>query len=72
MNNGIPMYYTSNERDYFCLSADIYNPENKHKSENNICKCIFFHFYCSTVHISSNDVPGSLKPCMHVDNIHLE
>ena len=26
------MFYTSNERDYLSLSADIFDSENKHKS----------------------------------------
>ena len=33
MNNWIPMYYTSNERDYFSLSTGISNSQNKHKSK---------------------------------------
>ena len=36
MNNGISMYYTSNERDYASLSTGICISENKHESEKNI------------------------------------
>ena len=35
-------------------------------------KMCFFYFYFLIVHISSNNVLGSLKLCMHVGNIHVE
>ena len=66
------MFYTSNERDYCSLSVDIFDSENKYKSKK-ICKeRYFFYFYFSIVHISSNNVLGSLEFCMHVGNIHVE
>ena len=72
MNNGISIYYTSNERDYFSISADISNSENKYRSKKIYTEMYFFYFYFSIVHISSNDVYGSLKFCMHVGNIYAE
>ena len=66
------MYYTSNERDFFSLSPDIFNPENKHKCKSEYTEMYFFYFYFSVVHISSNNVLDSLKCCMHVRNIHVE
>ena len=64
------MYYTSNERDYF--SADISNDKNKHKNEKIYTEMYFFDFYFSIVNISQSNVFGSLKLCMHVDNIYVE
>ena len=66
------MYYTSNERDFFSLSPDIFNSENKHKCKSEYTEMYFFYFYFSVVHISSNNVLDSLKLCMHVGNIHVE
>ena len=54
-------------RHQISLYADIFDSENKHKS-----KRYFFYFYFSIVHISSNNVLGSLKLYMHVGNIHVE
>ena len=66
------MYYTSNERDYFELSADIFNSENKHKSKKIYTEMYLFYFYFSIVHISSNNVLGSLKFYIHVDYTYVE
>ena len=66
------MFYTSNERDYWSLSVDIFDSENKHKSKKKCKERYFFDFYFSIVHISSNNVVGSLEFCMHVGNIHVE
>ena len=66
------MYYTSNERDQFKLSADIFNSENKHKSKRIYTEMYLFYFYFSIVHISSNNVLGSLKFYIHVDYTHIE
>ena len=66
------MYYTSNERDYFSLSADISNDEKKHRNEKIYTEMYFFDFHFSIVHISPSNVIGSLKFCMHVDNIYVE
>ena len=38
------MYYTSNERDYFPLSADIVNSEKNINRKVNIQKYIYFTF----------------------------
>ena len=65
------MYYTSNEKDYFPLSADIFNSENKHKCKSKYTEMYLFDFYFSIVHMSSNNVLDSLI-CMHVGNIHVE
>ena len=66
------MYYTSNERDYFSLSADIFNYENKHKCKREYTEMYFFDFYFLIVHISSNNVLDSLTFRIHVGNIHVE
>ena len=66
------MFYTSNERDSFSLYADIFDSEKKHKSKKIYMERYFFYFYFLIVHISSNNVIGSLKLCMHVGNIHVE
>ena len=42
------MSYTLNERDYFSLSADIYNSENKHKCKSKYMEMYLFYFYFST------------------------
>ena len=43
------------------------------KVKKNIWKCInIFDFYFSIVHMSSNNVFGSLNICMHVGNIHIK
>ena len=66
------MFFTSNERDSFSLYADIFDSENKHKSYKLYMKMCFFYFYFLIVHISSNNVLGSLRLCMHVGNTHVE
>ena len=66
------MFYTSNERDSFSLYADIFDSDKKHKSKQIYMERYFLDFYFSIVHISSNNVIGSLKCCMHVGNIHVE
>ena len=66
------MFYTSNEREYLSLYSDIFDSENKHKSKKIYMEMYFFYFYFSIVHISLNNVFGSLKFCMHVDNISVK
>ena len=66
------MYYISNERDYFQLSAELFNSENKHKSKQIYTEMYLFYFYFLIVHISSNNVLGSLKLCMHVGNTYVK
>ena len=56
MNNGISMYYTSNDRDYSALSTCIFISENKHESKNMYMKMYFFVLNFSFVHISTNNV----------------
>ena len=66
------MFYTSNERDSFSLYADIFDSESKHQSKKINMERYFFYFYFSIVHISPNNILGSLRLCMHVDNSHVE
>ena len=66
------MYYTSNGRNYFSLSADIFNSENKHKCKSKYAKMYLFDTYFSIFHISSDNVLASLKFCRHVGNIGVE
>ena len=67
------MYYASNERDYFALSAGIVHFEKKHKSEKKYTEMYFSDpFFPSIIHISTNNVIGSVKCCTHVGNIHIE
>ena len=63
------MHYTSNERDMFSLSIDIYENENKTKFLKWCTKKYFFNLYFSIVHISTNNMPDNLRFCIHVDNI---
>ena len=72
MNNGISMYYTSNDRDYSALSTCIFISENKHESKNIYRKMYFFVLNFSFVHISTNNVIESQTFCIHVGNIHVE
>ena len=65
------MFYTSNERDYCSLSVDIFDSENKHKSKKLCKERHFLYLYFSIVHISSNNVLGSLEFCVHVGNIRV-
>ena len=66
------MYYTSNKRKHFSLSAGIFNTENEHGSTKEYKKMFVLNFYFSIVHISTNNVIGCLKLCMHVRNIAVE
>ena len=66
------MYYTSNERDYSSLSNGIFISENKHESKKTYTEMYFFDLNFSIVHISTNNVNGSLKFGIHVSNIHVE
>ena len=66
------MHYTSNERHMFSPSIDIYGNENTTKTLKWCAKMYFFNFYFSILHISSNNRPGNLRVCIHVDNIHPE
>ena len=66
------MYYTSNERDYFTLSTGIHNSEDRHESRKMYTEIYFFYLNFSVVHISTNNVPGSLKFCIQVGNMHVE
>ena len=45
------MYYTSNERNYFSLSAGIFNSENKHESTTKYKKmfCFFTFIFQSSI-----------------------
>ena len=63
------MFYSSNERDSFlCMLVYLILRINI-KVKKYIWKGFFYDFYFSIVHISSNNVLGSLKLCMHVGNI---
>ena len=66
------MYYTSNDRDYSALSTGIFISENKHESKNMYREMYFFYLNFSIVHISTNNVIGSLTFCLHISNIHVE
>ena len=66
------MYYTSNERDCFSLSADIFNYENKRECRREYTEMYFFYFYFLIVHISSNNVLDSLTCCIHIGNTNVE
>ena len=66
------MYYTSNERDCFSLSADIFNYENKRECRREYTEMYFFYFYFLIVHISSNNVLDSLTCCIHIVNTNVE
>ena len=56
---------------YLCMLIYLIQRINI-KVKKYIWKCIFFYFYFSIVHISLNNVFGSLKFCMHVDNISVK
>ena len=66
------MHYTSNERDYFDLSIYVFYFENKCENRKWYLETIFFYFYFSNVHISTNHAPDGLKFDMHVCYIHVE
>ena len=66
------MYYTSNDRDYPALSTGIFMSENKHESKNMYREMYFLYLNFPIVHISTNNVIGSLKFCIHEGNIHVE
>ena len=55
------MYYTSNERDYFSLSIDVSNFENKYGGRKWYLKRYFFYFLFLIVNISTNIVLDGLK-----------
>ena len=50
----------------------IYLILRKNKRKQIYMERCFFYFYFSIVHISSNNVIGSLNVCKHVSNIHVE
>ena len=66
------MYYTSNERDYFSLSTHVFHFENECENGKWYLKNLFFYFYFSIVHISTNYALDSLRFWMHVSNIAVE
>ena len=66
------MYYTSNERGYFTLSTGILHSENKHESKKRYTEMCFFDLNFSVFHISTNNVLGNLKLCIHVGNMHVK
>ena len=51
-----PIYYTSNERDHFSLSTDIFNFMNRYRSRKWYMKKYSFIFYFLVVHISTNNL----------------
>ena len=63
MISGILTYDTPEEREYFSLSSDICNFENRYKREKLFDKNSFFHFYFSNVHISVNNEFENLYTC---------
>ena len=67
----IYMHYTSNERYYFSISIHVFYFENKCENRKQYLKTLFFHFYFSIVHISTNYAFDGLR-FMHVTNIHVE
>ena len=66
------MFYPSNERDYFSLSAAIFNSEYKHESKKKVNGNVFFYFYVSMFYILSNNFLSSLKICMRVGSIYFK
>ena len=66
------MYYTSNERDYFSLSIDVSNFENKYGGRKWYLKRSFLLLLFLIVHISTNIVIDDLKFWLHVPNLHFE
>ena len=68
----IYMHYTSNERYYFSFSIHVFYFENKCENRKRYLKTLFFHFYFSIVHISTNYAFDGLRFHMHVTNIHVE
>ena len=68
----IYMHYTSNERYYFYFSIHVFYFENKCENRKRYLKTLFFHFYFSIVHISTNYAFDGLRIFMHVTNIHVE
>ena len=66
------MYHTLNGREYSSLSIDIFISENENESKKKYTEMYFFHLHFSIVHISTNNVIGGLKFCIHVVNIHVE
>ena len=66
------MCYTSNERDYFSLSTDVFNSVDRCKSRKWHMKIRFFDFYFLVVHISADNVLYGLIFFTHVSNIPVE
>ena len=66
------MLYTSIERDSSSLSIHVFFFENKCENSKWYMRTIFFYFYFSNVHISTNYALDGLRFCMHVGNIHVE
>ena len=66
------MHCISNERYIFTLLTDTFKLENNTKFKKWCTKKGIFNLYFSVVRISSNNVLGSLKFCMHLHNTPLE
>ena len=66
------MHYTSNEREYVPLSIHVFHFKNKYKNRKLYLKNLFFYFYFSIVHISTNYALDDLRFWMHVSNIYVE
>ena len=58
------MQYTSIERDYFSLSFYVFFFENNCENRKWYMETLFFYFYFSNVHISTNLVLDGLRLCM--------
>ena len=60
------MHYTSNERDWFSLSIHVFYFENKCGNRKWYLETLFFYFYFSNFHISTNDALDDLRFNMDV------
>ena len=66
------MHHTSNEREYFSLSIDVFNFENKYGSTKLYLKRWVFLLLFLIVHISTNVVLDGPICCMHVPYLYVE
>ena len=66
------MYYTSNDGDILLYLLVYLFLRINMKAKICIGKGLFFYLKLSIVYISTNNVIGSLKACVHLGNTHGE
>ena len=66
------MHHTSNEREYFSLSIDVFNFENKYGYTKLYLKRCFFLLLFLIVHISTNFVLDDPIFCRHAPYPYVE